>query len=174
MARADLLRAGLGTCLCAGLAALVPLGHPTFFGLSGLALVFFAFAAQTEIKRRSVLILSEDGLALETAVPLPRGLRAMLGHGRLAWTEVETVQLRHYGGRRRAGPARGSFHLTLKGRAARLTVDDGQARFDRLAAEVLQEWRARGGPLDSVSEGNFAALGLNSAPHCNSGINPHL
>ena len=157
--RANFVKAGLGLAFSLFMFWLLGLGLFSAVIALPLALIFFAFGVQTEIKRRAVLTLNDQHIQIASDVPLPGPISWAIGHAKIDWSDLVDAKLRFYGKNRKGREPDGLFLLTLRDSSARrLRVDSGQERFGRLVEVAVEQWRGSGGQLDTISEANLALL----------------
>ncbi len=144
---ADLARAAGGLAL-----SLVPLAAggppwPVSLGLLALAALFAVFLVQSWRRGRSLVRLSEDGVAL-----LSGG-----GARQLAWRDLGHLRLRWFGPRRRGA---GWLDLELRGSGSgeRLSFTSGLAGFEQLLERAVLAADRNGVELEPVTRANLAEV----------------
>ena len=148
----DYLRASVGVTIGLGVLLSVP-GSPVVLVIFGsLTILFLAFGLRT-IQRHVVQVgLSEDEIR-------SAGFTTRV----LPWSELERLELRYYGTRRRRArgdSGAGFLQLELRGAGASLTLESSIDGFERIAAQASRAARDNGVRLDPVSAGNLLDLGL--------------
>lgn len=139
----DLARAVGGLTVSLAALALGDPPWPLFLGLSALAALFAAFLTQSWRRGRSLVRLSEDGVALVYAD----------GTHRLAWRDLQQLRLRWFGARR---PGAGWLDLELRGDGQRLSFTSGLAGFERLLEQAALAAERNGVALEPVTRANLA------------------
>jgi hypothetical protein len=144
----DYLRSALGLALSVGPLLLLDLAGAVAVLLGGLGVVFAWFGARTAVRHLSRVELSAEAIALSG--PLPR---------RLAWRDLERMKLAYYAPRRSRDD--GWLQLTLSGGRSRpIRLDSTLAGFDRVLGQASRVARSKDLRLDSATDANLAALGL--------------
>jgi hypothetical protein len=143
----DYLRAALGLALCAGPLLLLEVADGVALLLGALGVVFAWFGGRTIIRQLTRVELSRDAVML--LGPLSR---------RLAWRDLERMQLAYYAPRR--ARAQGWLQLTLRGAGGRpIRIDSTLPGFEQVLDHAVRAAGARALPLDGATVANLAALG---------------
>jgi hypothetical protein len=142
----DYVRAGLGLAVTGGPIALVPVNAVVGAGFGALALVFLLFAGSTALRQFRIVVVDEQGIAVEG----PFGLR-------LDWDRLDAVALRYFATKR---GATGWMQLVLRAGWRRLALDSRIEGFEAIAARAAAAAERRGLALGEATRVNFAALAV--------------
>lgn len=127
--------------------------------LGGIVIMFLSFGWSTWRRRNSVIVVTDDGIAME-------GARTT----RISWREVRRVELRYFSTRRQRGrtergeEGKGWMQLRLDGEGSTLRIDSALEGFDQLARQVAAATERHGLATTPATKSNFAALGLAPNP----------
>lgn len=147
---ADYLRAAFGLALTAGPLLLLDLAAAVAVLLGVLGLLFAWFGVRTVLRHLSRVELSKNAIAL--CGPVAR---------RLAWNDLERMQLAYYAPRRSRDD--GWMQLTLRGRdGCAIQLDSTLAGFDQVLGQASRAARAKALSMDAATHANLAALGLSA------------
>ena len=144
----DYLRTAFGLVVTVGPLLLLDLAGVVAALLGGLGLLFAWFGTRTIMRHLSRVELSDDAISL--CGPAPR---------RLAWRDLERIQLAYYAPRRSRDD--GWLQLTLSGSGGRpIRLDSTLSGFDRVLGQASRVAQEKALPLDAATQANLAALGL--------------
>jgi len=144
----DYLRTAFGLAVTIGPLLLLDLAGVVAALLAGLGLLFAWFGTRTVVRHLSRVELTGDAISL--CGPAPR---------RLAWRDLERMQLAYYAPRRSRDD--GWLQLTLCSAGGRpIRLDSTLSGFDRVLGEASRVARAKALPLDAATHANLFALGL--------------
>jgi hypothetical protein len=141
----DYLRGMAGLAICLGCLALAPQAPVVLVILGGLALLFGLLIAQTILRQRARIEVTEDGLRTAQNGPLS------------AWQDLRGLRLRYFSMRR--NKPGGWMELKLAFPARRISVDSAIDGFDEIVAAAARAAAVHGLTVDDATRGNLAAMG---------------
>lgn len=143
----DYLRAGAGLAFTAGPLLLLEPVPTVAVVLSGVALLFAAFALRTGLRHFTVIEVTADGIAARGPIPC-----------RMPWREVKRLGLDYFSASRERGG--GWMQLKVSGRYRRIRVDSTIDGFEELATAIAGVARKHAIPMADTAIANFHALGI--------------
>ena len=121
----------------------------------GLVLMFVSFGWSTWRKHRSVIVVTDQEIAVEG-----------IGGRAIKWDALDRVELRYFSTRRSRGQeaahdrGRGWMQLRLDGEGAVIRIDSALDNFETVALRVAQAVQYYGIDANPTTKVNFAAIGV--------------
>jgi hypothetical protein len=143
----DYARAGVGALLTLGPLTTVPVASLAGTVLGLLAALFVFFAGRTWVRSRTVVQLSDEGLAVTA-----------LRHKMIPWREIAELKLRYFATKR--DRSQGWMQLTLKCANATLRVESSLEGFEAVTRAAAHAAAQRGLSLSPSTVDNLRALDL--------------
>jgi hypothetical protein len=149
----DYVRGILGASFAAICILLAPAGSLWQIFLLALLCLFLAFLGDVLIRHGTRIVLTPDGL-------VQRG--PLMGQIEVPWREITGLDVRFYpSGRDRS---RGWMTATIKGRQAKIAIDDSISDFEYVLERAMRALETQGLELSEVTAANLASLGLGLRP----------
>lgn len=143
----DYLRAAVGTVLTLGPLTAIPIASIAGVILSMLSLLFVIFAGRTWVRGRTVVELSDEGLAITA-----------LRYKTISWQDVASLELRYFATKR--DRSQGWMQLTLKNADATIRLESTLEGFENITRAAARAAAQRRLSLPPTTLENLRALDL--------------